>query len=127
MFYKKIDVADNERAFLFEKNRFAGVLEPGRHRYFDVRGDIQLERFDVTQYELEHPLGKFLVTQFADKTRDYLASYQLSDYELGLLYRDGQLVDIVAPGSFKIYWKGPEKLELKRVDISEEYSFLFET
>jgi regulator of protease activity HflC (stomatin/prohibitin superfamily) len=32
-----------------------------------------------------------------------------------------RLVEILAPGSFRIYWKGPEKIELKRVDISVTY------
>ncbi len=120
-FVKKIDVADNERAFLFKKNRFAGVLEPGMYRFVDLLGNIKTERFDITRHELDHSLGKFLVSTFADKTRDYLEAYQLSDYEVGLLYHDGQLVDIVAPGSFKIYWRGPEKIELKRVDITEDF------
>lgn len=120
-FVKQIDVADNERAFLFKKNRFAGVLEPGRYRFIDLPGNVKIERFDITRHELEHSLGKFLVSTFADQTRDYLKAYQLSDYEVGLLYHDGQLVDIVAPGSFKVYWKGPEKIELKRIDITEEF------
>ncbi len=120
-FVKKIEVADNERAFLFKMNRFAKVLEPGSYRYFDLLGKIKIERFDITQNELNHSLGKFLVSTFVDKTRDYMEAYQLGDYEMGLLYRDGQLVDIVAPGSFKIYWKGLERTELKRIDISEEF------
>lgn len=122
LFIKEIDIADHERAFLFEKNRFAGVLEPGRHRYVDFQDNIKFELFDVTQYELAHPLGKFLVGRFAEQTRDYLQSQQLSDYELGLLYIDGQLSEIVAPGSFKIYWKSTEKIELKTVDIREDYT-----
>ncbi len=120
-FVKKIEIADNERAFLFKMNRFAKVLEPGSYRYFDLLGNIKIERFDITRHELDHSLGKLLVSTFVDKTRDYLEAYQLSDYEVGLLYRDGQLVDIVAPGSFKIYWKGLERTELKRIEISEEF------
>ena len=120
-FIKKIDVADNERAFLFKKNRFAGVLEPGRYRYFDLLGNIKTENFDITLHELQHSLGKFLVSTFTDQTGDYLEAYQLSDNEIGLLYHNDQLVEIVAPGSFKIYWKGPEKIKLKRIDISEDF------
>ena len=120
-FVKKIDIADNERAFLFKKNRFAGVLEPGRYRYFDPLGNIITERFDITLHELDHSLTRFLVSTFADKTRDYLESYQLSDNEIGLLYHDGRLVEIVAPSSFKVYWKGPENIDLKRIDISETF------
>jgi len=120
-FVKKIDIADNERAFLFEKNRFAGVLEPGRYHYFDLFGNIRVESYDLTQYELKHNLSKFLVSTFHDLTRDYLIAYQLGNNEIGLLYLDGQLVEIIAPGSFKVYWRGPEECELKRIDITEDF------
>ncbi|MCP4432282.1 MAG: slipin family protein [Gammaproteobacteria bacterium] len=120
-FVKKLDVADNEKAFLFKKNRFAAVLGPESYRYFDLPGYIRLEKFDITQYELNHNLNKFLVSTFSGQTRNHLEEYQLNDKEVGLLYRDNRLVEIVAPGSFKVYWKGPEKIELKRIDISEDF------
>ena len=120
-FVKQLDVADNERAFLFKKNRFAGVLEPGRYRYLDLLGNVSAEIFDISMHELEHNLGKLLVSTFADQTRDYLQAYQMSDDEVGLVYHDGRLVEIVAPGSFKIYWKGLVNVELVRIDISDEF------
>jgi len=118
---KKIDVADNERVFLFKKNRFVSILEPGSYRYWNPLGEIQVECFDITCHEFNHPRGKFLVSNFASQTESYLEAHQLSDDELGLLYRDGQLVDIVAPGSFKVFWKGLEKIELKRINLAEDY------
>ncbi|MCP4043123.1 MAG: slipin family protein [Gammaproteobacteria bacterium] len=119
-FVKQFDIADNEMAFLFKQNRFAAVLEPGRYRYLDLLGNIRAERFDITHHELEHGLNKFLVSACAEQTQDYLEAHQLNDHQVGLCYLDGQLVDIVAPGSFKVYWKGPERVELKRIDISDE-------
>ncbi len=121
LFVKKIEIADNERAFLFKKNRFAGILEAGSHLYLDIPGNIRAEKFDITESELKHNLSKFLVTTFRDKTQDFLDAHQLTDKEVGLLYHDDQLIDIVAPGSFKVYWKGPEKIELKRIDFSENF------
>jgi len=121
LFYKKIDLADNEKAFLYRRNRFALVLEPGRYRYLDPFAEIRIERFDITKRELVHNLDKLMVTVFKDKTRDHLEAYRLGEQEVGLLYADNQLVEILAPGSFRVYWKGVEKVELKRVDISETY------
>jgi len=118
LFYKNIDVADNEKAFLFRRKRFQRVLEPGRYRYFDLLGEIRVEQFDITRRELEHNLAKMLVTVFKNKTRGHLEAYQLGAQEVGLLYADRQLVGILAPGSFRVYWKGPEKIELKRIDLS---------
>lgn len=122
LFTKILDVADNEKAFLFEKNRFARVLGPGRYRHFDLTGHIRTEKFDITQHELVHYLNKFLVSTFADLTNDHIEGFQLTETEVGLLYRDDKLVEIVAPGSFKVFWKGPEKTEMIRIDISEEFA-----
>ena len=121
LFNKKIDLADNEKAFLYRRNRFARVLEPGSYRYFDPFREIRIERFDITGRELEHNLAKMKVTVLKDKTRNHLQAYQLGEQEVGLLYADNRLVEILAPGSFRVYWKGPQKIELKRVDISETY------
>jgi len=118
LFYKNIDVADNEKAFLYRRKRFERVLEPGRYRYFDPLGEIRVEGFDITRRELEHNLAKMLVTVFKHKTRVHLDAYQLGEKEAGLLYADRQLVEILAPGSFRVYWKGPEKIELQRIDLS---------
>jgi len=121
LFYKKFDIADNEKAFLYRRKRFERVLEPGRYRYFNLLRQVRIERFDITRRELEHNLAKILVTVFKDKTRAHLDAYQLGEQEAGLLYADRQLVEILAPGSFRIYWKGPEKIELKRIDLSATY------
>jgi regulator of protease activity HflC (stomatin/prohibitin superfamily) len=120
-FLKKIDVTDTEKAFLFRKNRFVKILGPGRYRYLDLHGDVSVERFDVTQHELQHKLDKLLVTTFSNQTAGHIQSYQLSDNEIGLLYVDEKLTEIVAPGSFKIYWQGAEKINLKRIDISNDF------
>lgn len=121
LFYKNIDVADNEKAFLYRRKRFERVLEPGRYCYFDLLGEVRVERFNITRRELDHNLAKMLVTVFKDKTRKHLEAYQLGDREVGLLYADRQLVEILAPGSFRLYWKGPEKIVLKRIDLSATY------
>ena len=53
LFYKNIEVADNEKAFLYRRKRFERVLEPGRYRYFDLLGEIRVEGFDITRRELD--------------------------------------------------------------------------
>lgn len=120
-FWKKINIADHERAFMYSDNRFVRVLTPGSHRFTDFYGSIRIETFDITRNVFEHVLGKFLVTTFADQTRDHIQGFQLGNSEVGLLYRDGQLVETIAPGGFRLYWKGPEKVEMVKVDISDNF------
>lgn len=124
--WKNVDIADNERAFLFRRNRFIRVLEPGRHRILQLGGDARVERYDISNVIFERAnaalSAKFLLNSQAEKLAPYIESYDLSDTEVGLLYRDGRLVDILAPGSFLPVWKGVEQVRVEIVDISEQYT-----
>ena len=44
LFLKTIDVADNERALLFDRDRLQKVLEPGRHRMLTLGRKLTVEK-----------------------------------------------------------------------------------
>jgi len=121
MLVKKIELSDNERAFLFKSNRFVKVLMPGSHVFFDPMGKIAFERYDCSVRRLQHRLEKMLALEFKAQTQDYLEMFRVAEQEVGLLYVDGQLSDIVAPGSFRLYWKTAERLEMKTLNIAEDF------
>ncbi len=118
---KLIDIADNERGLLYRKNNFERVLAPGRYRLWNLWGRLRVEKYDITEPQLEHVLGRFLVTTYADKVKNYIDSVDIGDTEVGLVYQDGKIADILAPGSFRLYWKGAIETVVKVLDISEEY------
>ncbi len=120
MWIKKIDLKDNEKALLFKQGRFEKILHAGSYRLLDVFKHYTVERFDTSKLVLEHPLAKQLGTTFADKTADDLQACQLSDHEVGLLYIDGLLSDILAPGSFRLFWQGVSQIEVKRINIEQQ-------
>lgn len=120
--WKCIDIADNERAFLFRRNRFIRVLEPGRHRILRLGGETRVEVHDISKVQFERANAKFLLNTHAEKLAPYLESYELSDTQVGLLYRDGHLVDVLNPGTFLPVWKGVEKVRVDIIDISEHYT-----
>lgn len=121
MFMKTIDLADNERGILFKRNRFAKILPPGRHRFFDPARDLRVEIFDVSRRDFEHRLGKYLLASCAERTAPFLVSYELRDNEVGLCYVDGILSDILPPASFRMYWKGPEEISVRVIDITNDF------
>lgn len=120
--WNTLDVADNERALLYRRNRFESVLKPGRHRVQVMTGDVRIETYDVTDVVFTAAKAKFLLNTHSSVLGEYLESYELTDYQVGLFYRDGHLVDIIPPGSFRAVWKGVEDVRLDIVDISEAYT-----
>ncbi|MCW8875465.1 MAG: slipin family protein [Kangiellaceae bacterium] len=119
---KKYNVADNERFMLFRQNRLEQILEPGEHKYFDWKNELTIVRYDVTKAELNHPLGRFLVTAYNELIKDSVVTFDIKENEIGLLYIDEKLTQILAPNSFRMFWNVASKVEVKTVDISEDFS-----
>lgn len=119
---KYINVADNERALLSRKNRLEKVLLPGEYRFFDLAGNLDIKTYDITKAALEHHLGRFLITAYQELLGDEVVSYDIKEDQIGLVYLDGKLSSIVPPNNFKMYWSKAVKVEVRILDISENYT-----
>ncbi|WP_226668402.1 slipin family protein [Microbulbifer aggregans] len=120
--WKCVDIGDTERALLFRNNRFVRVLEPGRHRIWTLMDDTRIELHDISKVLFRRVDAKFLLKLHGEQLGRYIESYELGDTEVGLVYRDDHLTDIVEPGTFIPVWKGLEKVRVEIVDIGEEYT-----
>jgi len=119
--WKTVEVGDNERALVFRHNRFETVLEPGTHRLQLLFGNVQIEKYDITKVIFEHSKAKFLLKTYPTVLGKYIEHYVLTDTQVGLFYREGRLVDVLAPGSFLAVWKGVEELRVEVIDIKDNY------
>ncbi len=119
--WKTVDIADNERALMFRRQRLEAVLEPGRHRIQTLTGSVRVDTYDITDVVFANAKAKFLLATQADKLNKYIESFDLSDLQVGLYYRDGHLVDILAPGSFLSVWKGVENVRVDVIDIADDF------
>ena len=121
LFLKTIDVADNERALLFDRDRLQKVLEPGRHRMLTLGRKLTVEKYDITKVFFEHAQLKFIVRQYVELISKFVDVFELNDTEAGIVYRDGKLSDVLAPGSLLVTWKGVEEVNVSIFDIGEDY------
>ena len=120
--FKKINVADNERVLLFRKNRFEKILKPGDYNILDLSGQVTVFRYDITKAELNHHLGRFLITAYQEILGKDVISFDIKEYQVGIVYLDGKLFDILSPGTFKMYWNLAVNVEVKIFDISEKFT-----
>lgn len=121
LFFQTIDIADNERALLFDRDRLQKVLKPGRHRLSTVGHNFTIEKYDVTQLFFEHAKAKFLIRQYKELLTEFLHVFELSDREVGIIYRDGKFFDILPPGGFLVAWKESDTIRVDIIDISQQY------
>ena len=59
----RVTVKDGERALLTRNGRFERVLEPGRHRIFDLRREFAAEVFAIVRAEF--PADRYAVLKAA--------------------------------------------------------------
>lgn len=119
--WKTIQLADSERALLFRNQRLVAVLGPGQTRVQTLTGKVTVDKYDVTDMVFDHPRAKYLLQDHCELLEDYIEAFELSDQEVGLLYRDNHLVDVLQPGTYLPVWKGYEQVRVDVVDISERF------
>ena len=122
IFWKTVDVADNERVLLFRRNRLETVLTPGRHRIQTISGNVRLDKYEITDVVFDNDKAKFILKTHAEKLSGFIEYFELSDHQVGLFYRDDHLVDILAPGSFLSVWKGLENIRVDVIDIADDFA-----
>src|SRR6185312_10939712 len=105
---KRVHIARHERGLLFQERSFAQVLEPGVRWFFDPLSRTEIEVRDLTVPEFEHPQMDFLLVE-------------LEDREVGLVYKNGKIAGVLAPGRRQLYWRGPVDVHVARYDISKDF------
>ena len=121
LFWKNLDVADNQRVLVYHRKRLAQVLGPGRHSVSRLGGPWLLETYDINDIEFDNPNAKYLLIEYNGMLAPYVERFEVTDEQVGLVYRDGHLSDILRPGTFKAYWKGVETIAVDIIDTAECY------
>ena len=116
---KRVKVAQYERALVYRDRNLERVLGPGDHRL--RRGKLEVVRYEVTQPELELPRADVLIAEARAVLEPYVQIVELSDREVGLVYKNERLVHVLAPGARMLYWRGPVKVRVEVRSLTDEY------
>lgn len=119
--FKRIVIAQNERGLYLEDRSLKKILDPGVYWIVDFRGRVKVEVYDVTVPELDYPLADILIKDQAELCEAYFQVIELGDREVGLVYRNGKLVGVLAPATRRLYWRGPVEVRVDVVPIDNDY------
>src|SRR3954471_9919567 len=120
MTMKRVWIAQHERALVWENKMFSGVLEPGKHWLIKLLGTVDIQVYDLTVPEFEHPRVDFLVKEARPTMENHFHIVELADSEVGLVYKNGKLASVLAPGKRQLYWKGPIEVKEKKIDLAAD-------
>jgi regulator of protease activity HflC (stomatin/prohibitin superfamily) len=69
---------------------------------------------------MDLPRADVLIAEKRELLEPYVQLIELSDREVGLVYKNERLTGVIAPGSRRLYWRGPVKVRAEVRDISNE-------
>jgi regulator of protease activity HflC (stomatin/prohibitin superfamily) len=117
--YKKLIITEAQRGLLFKDQQFVKILPPGVYRLWDWLNLYQLQIVTVTN-ALQQTVSSDLLNlaQLHPKAfAPYLQLWDTADHEAGLVYQNGVLKDIKAPGQQGGYWKTQNEIRVEKIDI----------
>ena len=98
------------------------ILEPGEYRFFDPKSRIKVETYDLTEAEFKFDKLDYLIKQKPDLVEQYFQVAELNEFEIGLVYKNGQLESVLEPGTRQLFWKGPVNLTIEKINIKEDFA-----
>lgn len=120
--FQRIVIAQNERGLHLYDRRLAAILEPGVYRWFDPLRRHEVQRYDLSMAEFDHPwLDVLLRTEPALVARHFQV-VETGEHQVGLIYKNGRLAGVLPPATRQAYWRGPVEVKVELLDIGSDYA-----
>lgn len=119
---KRIVIAQHERGLMLKDRSIAKILLPGVYRFFDPLSRISIEKYDITVAEFRHPLVDVLIKERKDLLDRHFHVFELTEFQVGLVYKNAKLKDVLIPGARQLYWKGPVDVNVHVQNIDEDFA-----
>ncbi len=119
MQFKRVTVKKNERGILLRNGDFERVLQPGTHWLFAGFDVLKVELFALSQPAFTHVLADYLMAKEPRVVEAEFVRAELSETQVGLRAENGALVEVLAPATRRLYWKGLVDVRVEVVDIDK--------
>ena len=119
MKFKRVTVNKNERGLLLRNGDFERVLQPGTHWLFDGIDNLRMETFALEQPAFTHGLADYLMAKEPEVVAAEFVRVELTETQVGLCSENGALVEVLAPATRRLHWKGQVDVKVEVIDIAE--------
>jgi regulator of protease activity HflC (stomatin/prohibitin superfamily) len=122
MLVTKFYVKKDERALLLRRGDFVKVLGAGEYVYFDPFKRLTIEKFSLAKTAFEHKLADYLLKAEAAVVAREFVAIELGATQIALRHENDVLVEVLAPNTRRLYWKGYIEVGFEKVDIETEFA-----
>lgn len=123
-FFKKMVITEAQRGLLYKDQQFEKVLTPGVYKLWDWHNQYQLQSHNI-QSTLQEGVHKDVLLMAELHPEAFATEVQLwetNEDEVGLVYQQGVLREIKAPGQRGAYWKTRNEITVEKLDINTEFA-----
>lgn len=114
---ERFTVKKNERALLLRNGDFDRVLRSGTHWLFSGLDKLRIEVFPLDQTAFRHALADYLMAKESEVVAAEFVRVELSEHQVGLRSENGVLVEILPPGTRRLFWKGLVDVAVQVIDL----------
>ena len=118
-FIKRVTVKKNERGLLLRNGDFERVLQPGTHWLVAPIDSLRVELFALEQPVFTHGLADYLMAKEPGVVAAEFVRVELTEHQVGLRTENGALVEVLAPATRRLYWKGLVDVKVEVIDIAQ--------
>jgi regulator of protease activity HflC (stomatin/prohibitin superfamily) len=117
-FIERVTVKKNERGLLLRNGDFERVLQPGTHWLIAPIDALRVELFALEQPAFTHSLADYLMAKEPGVVEAEFVRAELNENQVGLRTENGALVEVLAPATRRLYWKGLVDVKVEVIDIA---------
>ena len=116
-------IPESHRGLLFKNKQFERVLAAGQHSFWDWKREYEIHQVRVADTVMASVGAEWLhlIELHSAAFADHVQLWVTGEDEVGLVYQDGVLKDIKAPAQRGAYWKTQREIDVRKVDISEDF------
>lgn len=118
---KRFVVRKNERGLLLSEGDFVAIAQPGVMTRFDPFKRLTMQVWSLDKPLFEHAMAEYLRQQHSAIVEQNFERVDLTDDQVGLRYENNILVEILAPGTRRLYWRGPLVQRVEIVELNAGY------
>ena len=121
MVMKTERIADTELGLLYRDRVFQKVLGPGVYRRLpNMTVSTEVRKLDLRALPVRDAALEALYLTRPEAVSQHFAVADVADTELGLVFADGKLVDLVGPGGRAFYAKNLRQITVRVLDAAAE-------
>ncbi len=112
-----LDLTATQRGLVWQDGRLAWILGPGRHAFWKYPHRIEVETYDVADFEFEHPKMDAILEMPGGS--GFFDAIRVEAHQRLLLFRKGQFVGERGAGLY-VFWKQGGVMTWKLVDLRQQ-------